>query len=1200
MSSVKNPVPSIENTVAQPVVLGPVLVVNPPTQPTASGRAEVALSTAETILAVLKEVGEMTQNIPYIKAISGVCIHILKMKAEVDEYRDGWKAVMKNIEAIKDIIEEYHMELTSVGATVMPEDIKKAFKSLEQYLQATVTTWARYQPATKSSSMLDHISLFLRRTKLNAAIKNCARDTEIALQIFNTKISLGTRTDAAKILDALNKVRIVAIEDTVTPPDLRAPSATMFGRNHEIQELVTSIQQKAPARIAILGPGGIGKTSLSLAVLHHPAIASEFIDARYLVPCDAARSADALLLEMAAALGIFTDGILSLEKKILAFLHRSKCILCLDNFETPWDAQTELVEELLAKITSIPSVSVLVTMRGRGRPAKTLWTQPFLPPVMPLTLEAALQTFEAISGKRDAYATTLVQAVECVPLAVQLLAYLAQSEDTVHVWENWETKHTSMAHRRGIDKLSSVDFSIMLSLESPQMTADPDALVLLSILSMLPDGLQMSKLQSFQTAFANLPYMQHALSTLYHNALVYTAQSGNISVLSPIRLYIQANHALSLESIDGLKRYYLPLASLGEKYALPDVQTELLPEIGNLNFLLESFFEIATPDNAIVKPTLDFCRFCQFMNLYEDKLLNLVYTALQDPDHGLRGDCLFLQAKCCQFTAQIEKAEGYYKEALTMHEKAEDLSQQAHDLQYLGKLYFQLSRLLESEHNLQRALKLHTKIGDKVGQGYDLQNLGRISLELARFSEARDHLHEAQCLHAETNAVLGQAYNFELLGTIHMQLAEYKEAKEVTMQSLEMHVQVRDVLGQANTTQLLGRINLLLGDLQEAKANFKSAVFLHEEACDSVGQANDLHCLGDIHIRLNQPELAKDDFNKALALHKQENDIMGQANDYQELAALYTRYHADAETSKEMLEKAISLHIQAEDQLGEAADLLSLGTIDMKLGRCLEAVQKFEKAEKISKACQDKKGLANALLKLGTVHIELGDHEKALKCLNNALEWYNETGGTLGSGNVMQIIGILFLKESRFDLAIDNLEKALACHSSIQANTIPEQAVDSYYLGEAFRYTSQILRAREMYEESAKLYEKCKNISGMGDSFFGIAQTYMHREHMDLVQAETFLERASQAHAQAKKLYEQGRDLKILSLIHTALNQHDKAEKELHDALGIFKELGSLNDALNACRALEQLYQTMSREEDAQVMSKQAVDIENQLNTSTQ
>ncbi|KAI0289563.1 hypothetical protein BC826DRAFT_601922 [Russula brevipes] len=42
----------------------------------------------------------------------------------------------------------------------------------------------------------------------------------------------------------------------------------------------------SPARIAILGPGGYGKTTLANAVLTHPRTRQHFGNARYFVPCE--------------------------------------------------------------------------------------------------------------------------------------------------------------------------------------------------------------------------------------------------------------------------------------------------------------------------------------------------------------------------------------------------------------------------------------------------------------------------------------------------------------------------------------------------------------------------------------------------------------------------------------------------------------------------------------------------------------------------------------------------------------------------------------------------------------------------------------------------------------------------------------------------------------------------------------------------
>ncbi|TFY54735.1 hypothetical protein EVG20_g9586 [Dentipellis fragilis] len=1171
----------------------PALDTNDSNASAASDKVEAMFSSADTILALLKVAGEMATNIPYIKVVSGICIHILKMRTEVDIFRTKWKVVMADIEQISKLIDDYYEQVAAAApeGQQIPEDIQKAFRSLERQLEATLVTLDRCQPKRKR----DRIWLVLNRTQLISAIDDCGRGIQNELQLFTAKLSLGTRTDTARILDAMSKVNIVPIEDTVTAPDLRAPSETMFGREREIQEIVTTIEQKSPARIAILGPGGMGKTSLALSVLHHPAIASEFVDARYFVPCDAAQSPEALLLEMASALGIYTDGSLSLEKKVLAFLRNSKCIMCLDNFETPWDAQTRPIEDLLAKITSIQTITVLVTMRGTERPAKTLWTQPFLEPVTPLSLEAALLTFEAISGKRDDYALKLVQAVECVPLAVYLLAYLAQSEGTADVWGCWEAEHTSMIHRRAIDQLSSVDFSIMLSLQSPRMTADPDALVLLGILSMLPDGLQMAKLQKFQTAFANLPYMRHALSTLRHNALVYSPQSGNVSVLSPIRLYMQAKHGPSMESITGLKTYYLPLASQGENFTVPDVQTELLPEIGNINFLLGFFFKGAAPHDSIFKPTLQFCKFCQYINLYEDRLLNLVSASAQISDYGIKGDCLFLQAKCCQFTSQAAKAEEYYKQALAMHEQAEDLAEQAHDLEYIGRLYIQLSRKDEAVDNLKKALELHTKVGNKLGQGYDLHNLGRISLGIAKFDEAREYLNRAQELHVETNTILGQAYNIGYLGTIHMQLAEYELGKEKMKQALELHLQVRDILGQANVVQDLGRINIHLEQLEDAKTNFNEALSLHKEACDFLGQANDLHFLGEIHYKQNELDLGKDYLDKALLLHQQESDIHGQANDYQELAHI-SMQHADTETATNLLHKALKLHKQVGDQHGHAEDLLSLGRIDRFNNETSEAIIKFTKAKDIYAYCQDKNGLAGALHFLGESYITLEQFDNALNNLNEALKLHEETGAQLGGGTDLQQIGYVYMRTSKFDLAKEYLDKAITAHQSI--DHILGQAYDYHYLGQLHVNMSDLEGAITQFEKAVELYEQGSDILGLANSLTMLGQ--IHMKHLHLEEAEKYLSQALPLHTKAGIKNSQSLELKYLGMIHTELSQFPEAEEEFREALRIYTEMGSQQEMINTYKAWGHLYKKMSRMQDAEAMWMQAILLQNQMNTSTQ
>ena len=103
--------------------------------------------------------------------------------------------------------------------------------------------------------------------------------------------------------------------------------------------------------------------------------------------------------------------------------------MCLDNFESPWDQlspRKRAVEMLLADITALPSVTVLITMRGGERPKETAWTLPVLPPLTNLPHDAAKRTWKSLAGTCDEWADKLIEAVDCLPLAVTLLGSLAE------------------------------------------------------------------------------------------------------------------------------------------------------------------------------------------------------------------------------------------------------------------------------------------------------------------------------------------------------------------------------------------------------------------------------------------------------------------------------------------------------------------------------------------------------------------------------------------------------------------------------------------------------------------------------------------------------------------------------------------------------------------------------------------------------
>jgi hypothetical protein len=193
-------------------------------------------------------------------------------------------------------------------------------------------------------------------------------------------------------------------------------------------------------------------------------------------------------------------------------------------------------------------------MRGAERPANMQWTHPFLEPLKPLGQDAARQTFIDIAD--DIHETrdidTLLLLTDNMPLAIDLLANLVDSEGIPSVLSRWETQSTSIISE-GYNATSNLELSISLSLSGPRMLSLPHALDLLSLLSMLPDGL--SDVELFQSIIP-LENILACTSTLLCTALAYTDGQKQLKAFTPVREYMQKSHPPTKNLVYPLLSHY--------------------------------------------------------------------------------------------------------------------------------------------------------------------------------------------------------------------------------------------------------------------------------------------------------------------------------------------------------------------------------------------------------------------------------------------------------------------------------------------------------------------------------------------------------------------------------------------------------------------------------------------------------------------
>ncbi|KAJ7448930.1 P-loop containing nucleoside triphosphate hydrolase protein, partial [Mycena latifolia] len=338
---------------------------------------------------------------------------------------------------------------------------------------------------------------------------------------------------------------------------LPAEPKIFHGRESELHQILQTFNSKETPRVAILGTGGIGKTSLAKVALHHPPISANY-ETKVFVACDSATTTIELAALVGSNLGLKPGKDLS-KLVVQHFAQGPPCLLVLDNLETSWEPFESRggVEEFLSLLTDVQHLALMVTMRGAERPAKVRWTHPLLLPLSPLSNDAARQTFsDTTDNDDDNYEITqLLQLTDNMPLAVNLLAHLVDYEGCSSVLHRWKIEKTSMLSE-GDTKSSSLDSSIALSLSSPRMTSGAKSL--LSLLSILPDGL--SNVELLQSSLP-IPDILTCKAVLLQTSLAYI-NSIRLKVLVPIREHVQQIHPPSPSLVHPLRQHFHSILDL--------------------------------------------------------------------------------------------------------------------------------------------------------------------------------------------------------------------------------------------------------------------------------------------------------------------------------------------------------------------------------------------------------------------------------------------------------------------------------------------------------------------------------------------------------------------------------------------------------------------------------------------------------------
>jgi serine/threonine protein kinase/tetratricopeptide (TPR) repeat protein len=790
--------------------------------------------------------------------------------------------------------------------------------------------------------------------------------------------------------------------------NLPTQNTPFIGRERELTELDGLLCNPDLRLLTLLGPGGIGKTRLSIELASRQ-LQNEgcFVDGVFFVALAPLSDQAAVITAIAEAVQFSFFGSDSPQQQLSNYLREKDLLLVLDNFEHLMSCASIVA----ALLQAAPKLKVIVTTReklnlqgewvyqveGMSFPDWRTPEELLEFGAIQLFLQSARRVqadFQLTEHNQDAV-VYIVQLVQGMPLGIELAAawlemlsleeIISEIEASLDFLES-ESRDRPDRHR----SIRAVfDYSWNLMSEDERSA--------FSKLSIFKGGFTREAASSITGA------LLRPLTMLVNKSLIRRLPSGRYEVHELLRQYAAEKLRDSSDVEEAMRQshadYYLELLANAPSEVRQAFEFVKQIELDQEN--IRAAIQLAIRDHC-AEQLYDISNILYI--LYESRNLHRegVETFQQIAD-AFRHDPhpehrkVYLKA-ITQLTPMLTRVSRYREaivigqEAATLAQELGQLDDQAWATMWWSYGHMGLGEYAESLSLAQQAADLARQSEVKLYEWTAQAHMGYIYYLTGDYHKAKATIEAAQVYTKAHGTDFALAYNYNNLGEVLWSMGQASEAQRLFQEAYNLFSSVNYLRGMAFSSNNLGGVMQIMGNLAETERLYRRSYSLNKRIGDRTGIGHSLSALGNVAAMQGRFDEARQYYEQAMAIRKDLGDQRGQADSIGDLANIEMQLGHYAQ-AKALFQQSIELLQQIGDQRSAGFSRISLAEIDLWLRDYDQAKANLHQA-----LAKDLSNFANgwAFLNLSWVEITQGNFATAEQLINgmegdvrdiSGLEW---------------------------------------------------------------------------------------------------------------------------------------------------------------------------------------------------------------------